>query len=166
VSNQNRLIRLPVHRVEEINDYKRNRNRLEFSLGREPTREEIARAMNIPVQHADTLERELLDVYSLDYPVGEDNDMTLSDTLESDINLERSVVNSIDGERLRKILSETLTDRERRVIEARFGLDGGERRTLEDISKDFGVTRERIRQIEAKAMLRLKRNRKLRKLFG
>ncbi len=156
-SEQSRTIRLPSHLVDLVNRITRVERELVQELGREPTIEETARAADLPLQRV----RELLDVsrdpVSLDATRGEDEDASLGDFLE-DIDAAapaEMATRAMLAEAVREVLGE-LNDREREVMAMRFGLDGDRPRTLEDVGKAFGVTRERIRQIEAKTLAKLR----------
>jgi RNA polymerase primary sigma factor len=167
ISDQSRTIRLPVHVGETINRVKKTGHRLQQILEREPTQEEIARAMDI----SDDKVRQVLDVsrhpVSLEAPVGQDGDAFLGDFIEDDtmpqpIELaSQQLLKSQIGDALNK-----LTERERKIIVLRFGLDDGRFRTLEEVGREFGITRERIRQIEAKALRKLRHPTYSRKLRG
>jgi RNA polymerase primary sigma factor len=167
ISDQSRTIRLPVHVGETINRVKKTGHRLQQILEREPTQEEIARAMDVPHDKV----RQVLDVarhpISLEAPVGQDGDAFLGDFIEDDTMPQplelasQELLKSQIGDALDK-----LTERERRIIILRFGLDDGRFRTLEEVGRDFGITRERIRQIEAKALRKLRHPSYSRKLRG
>ena len=167
ISDQSRTIRLPVHVGETINRVKKTGHRLQQILEREPTQEEIARAMDV----SDDKVRQVLDVsrhpVSLEAPVGQDGDAFLGDFIEDDSMphpLEmaaQELLKSQIGDALSK-----LTERERKIIVLRFGLEDGRFRTLEEVGREFGITRERIRQIEAKALRKLRRPLYSRKLRG
>ena len=167
ISDQSRTIRLPVHVSETINRVKKTGHRLQQILEREPTQEEIARAMDV----SDDKVRQVLDVsrhpVSLEAPVGQDGDAFLGDFIEDDSMphpLEmaaQELLKSQIGDALSK-----LTERERKIIVLRFGLEDGRFRTLEEVGREFGITRERIRQIEAKALRKLRHPSYSRKLRG
>ncbi|MDQ2654479.1 MAG: RNA polymerase sigma factor RpoD [Chloroflexota bacterium] len=167
ISDQSRTIRLPVHVGETINRVKKTGHRLQQILEREPTQEEIARAMDV----SDDKVRQVLDVsrhpVSLEAPVGQDGDAFLGDFIEDSSMphpLEmaaQELLKSQIGDALSK-----LTERERKIIVLRFGLDDGRFRTLEEVGREFGITRERIRQIEAKALRKLRHPSYSRKLRG
>jgi RNA polymerase primary sigma factor len=167
ISDQSRTIRLPVHVGETINRVKKTGHRLQQILEREPTQEEIARAMDI----SDDKVRQVLDVsrhpVSLEAPVGQDGDAFLGDFIEDEtmpqpIELaSQQLLKSQINDALNK-----LTERERKIIVLRFGLEDGRFRTLEEVGREFGITRERIRQIEAKALRKLRHPTYSRKLRG
>ena len=167
ISDQSRTIRLPVHVGETINRVKKTGHRLQQILEREPTQEEIARAMDV----SDDKVRQVLDVsrhpVSLEAPVGQDGDAFLGDFIEDNSMphpLEmaaQELLKSQIGDALSK-----LTERERKIIVLRFGLEDGRFRTLEEVGREFGITRERIRQIEAKALRKLRHPSYSRKLRG
>jgi RNA polymerase primary sigma factor len=167
ISDQSRTIRLPVHVGETINRVKKTSHRLQQILEREPTQEEIARAMDV----SDDKVRQVLDVsrhpISLEAPVGQDGDAFLGDFIEDE-----STVHPLElasHELLKSQICDALsklTDRERKIIVLRFGLEDGRFRTLEEVGREFGITRERIRQIEAKALRKLRHPSYSRKLRG
>jgi RNA polymerase primary sigma factor len=167
ISDQSRTIRLPVHVGETINRVKKTSHRLQQILEREPTQEEIARAMDIP----DDKVRQVLDVarhpVSLEAPVGNEGDAFLGDFIE-DESMPAPI--EIAAQQLLKAqISDALsklTERERKIILLRFGLEDGKFRTLEEVGREFGITRERIRQIEAKALRKLRHPSYSRKLRG
>jgi RNA polymerase primary sigma factor len=166
IADQARTIRLPVHMFETINKLSRTSRALVQELGREPTNEEIAKRMDIPVWKVRKVLKIAQQPISLETPIGEEEDSHLGDFIE-----DRSVVSPPDAvininlkEMTEQVLN-TLTPREERVIKMRFGLEDGTERTLEEVGQKFGVTRERIRQIEAKALRKLRhpsRSRRLR----
>jgi RNA polymerase primary sigma factor len=167
ISDQSRTIRLPVHVGETINRVKKTGHRLQQILEREPTQEEIARAMDV----TDEKVRQVLDVarhpISLEAPVGQDGDAFLGDFIEDD-----SMPHPLElasQELLKSQICDALaklTERERKIIVLRFGLEDGRFRTLEEVGREFGITRERIRQIEAKALRKLRHPSYSRKLRG
>ena len=166
IADTGRTIRVPVHMVETINKTLRMTRTLLQELGREPTPEEVAARLNVPVSRVREVLKISRDPVSLDTPIGEEDDSHLGDFIEDDTALSPS--DSAAFSMLREELSaalESLTDRERQVIQLRFGLIDGRARTLEEVGKEFNVTRERIRQIEAKALRKLRhpsRSKKLR----
>lgn len=161
IADQARTIRIPVHMVETINKLKRVQKQLLQELGREPYPEEIAEEMQIPVERIREIQKISLEPVSLETPIGEEDDSRLSDFIQ-DENMptpDEAAIYTLLKEQLNKVL-ETLTEREQKVIRLRFGLDDGHPRTLEEVGSIFGVTRERIRQIEAKAIRRLRHPKK------
>ena len=157
IADTGRTIRVPVHMVETINKTLRMTRILLQELGREPTPEEVAARLNVPVARVREVLKISRDPVSLDTPIGEEDDSHLGDFIEDDTALSPSdsAAFSMLREELKSAL-ESLTDRERQVIELRFGLLDGRARTLEEVGKEFNVTRERIRQIEAKALRKLR----------
>ena len=157
IADTGRTIRVPVHMVETINKTLRMTRTLLQELGREPTPEEVAARLNVPVARVREVLKISRDPVSLDTPIGEEEDSHLGDFIEDDTALSPSdsAAFSMLREELKSAL-ESLTDRERQVIELRFGLLDGRARTLEEVGKEFNVTRERIRQIEAKALRKLR----------
>ncbi len=165
IADQGRTIRIPVHMVETINKLGRTTRRLTQEKRREPTPEEIAAEMKISVEKVQIIQRIALDPMSLDSNVGEEDDSSLGDFIkdsESQNPLEYTQA-QIYREEIDAVL-QTLTPREEKVIRLRNGLDDNHPRTLEEVGREFGVTRERIRQIEAKAMRRLKHPSRLKRL--
>ncbi|WP_300526043.1 RNA polymerase sigma factor RpoD [Aminiphilus sp.] len=166
IADQARTIRIPVHMVETINKLIRVSRQLVQRLGREPTAEEIAQEMEIQSEKVEEIQRIAQEPVSLETPIGEEEDSQLGDFLE-DKDLpspEEAVASQLLREQLDDML-EDLTEREREVLRLRFGLEDGHPYTLEEVGRRFGVTRERIRQIEAKALRKLRhpsRSRKLR----
>lgn len=168
LADQSRTIRIPVHMVETISKYTQAKRRLVQELGREPLPEEIAIEMNMPVEKIHHIQKISQEVVSLDAPVGEDEDeSTLSEFIEDTHSLTPSQIASqtLLKERIREILVD-LTPREQKILKMRFGLDDGITHTLEEVGKEFSVTRERIRQIEAKALSRIRQHRKSNTLDG
>ncbi len=166
IADQARTIRIPVHMVETINKLIRVSRQLLQELGREPTPEEIAAEMDIPVERVREILKISQEPVSLETPIGEEEDSHLGDFIQ-DENVPvpaEAAASSLLREQLQEVLS-TLTEREQMVLRLRFGLDDDRSRTLEEVGKEFNVTRERIRQIEAKALRKLRhpsRSRKLR----
>ncbi len=157
IADQARTIRIPVHMVETINKLVRVQRSLLQDLGREPTPEEIGAEMDLPTEKVRNIINISQDPVSLETPIGEENDSHLGDFIEDGeaLDPEDNASYQMLREELEDVL-ETLTDREENVLRLRFGLDDGRNRTLEDVGKVFGVTRERIRQIEAKALRKLR----------
>ena len=157
IADQSRTIRIPVHMSEVINKtYRVSRNLLQ-ELGREPTENELAAAMNMPVEKVREVLKISADPISMDTPIGEEDDSHLGDFIkdEQTPGPEEATSYMMLQEQIEKLLN-TLTERERRVLKLRFGLIDGRQRTLEEVGKEFNVTRERIRQIEAKALRKLR----------
>ncbi len=157
IADQSRTIRIPVHMSEVINKtYRVSRNLLQ-ELGREPTEQELADAMSLPIEKVREILKVSADPISLDTPIGEEDDSHLGDFISDDSMMgpEDAASYSILRDQITKLL-DTLTDREQRVLILRFGLKDGRSRTLEEVGKEFNVTRERIRQIEAKALRKLR----------
>lgn len=158
IADQARTIRIPVHMVETINKMTRIQRQLVQDLGRDPLPEEIAEKMeDMTAERVTEIQRSALDPVSMETPVGDENDTFLGDFIEdkSTMTPEEYTHNQLLKETIEEVLS-TLTEREEKVIRLRFGLDNGRTWTLEEIGKKFNVTRERIRQIEAKAIKKLK----------
>ena len=166
IADQARTIRIPVHMVETINKLVRVSRQLLQELGREPSPEEIAERMEIPVERVREILKISQEPVSLETPIGEEEDSHLGDFIQDDnvpVPADAAAFTLLK-EQLVEVLG-TLTEREQKVLRLRFGLDDGRARTLEEVGKEFNVTRERIRQIEAKALRKLKhpsRSRKLR----
>ncbi len=165
IADQARTIRLPVHMVETINKLMRTTRSLSQKLGREPTVEEIGAEMGLAPQRVVEIQRIALDPVSLETPVGEEDDTRLGDFIEDDraMSPQELAAFSLLRSQLLGIL-DTLTPREEIVVRLRYGLDDGRPRTLEEVGKEFGVTRERIRQIEAKALRKLRHPSRSKKL--
>lgn len=157
IADQARTIRIPVHMVETINKLIRVSRQLLQDLGREPTPEEIAKEMDLSVEKVREIMKIAQEPVSLETPIGEEDDSHLGDFIEDQDALAPSDAAAYEllKEQLEDVL-ETLTEREENVLRLRFGLDDGRTRTLEEVGKVFGVTRERIRQIEAKALRKLR----------
>ncbi len=165
IADQARTIRIPVHMVETINKLIRVSRQLLQELGREPTPEEIAAEMEIPVERVREILKISQEPVSLETPIGEEEDSHLGDFIQDDnvpVPADAATFTLLK-EQLGEVL-ETLTDREKKVLELRFGLEDGRSRTLEEVGKEFNVTRERIRQIEAKALRKLRHPSRSRKL--
>lgn len=165
IADQARTIRIPVHMVETINRLVRTQRQLTQSLGREPSPEEIAQAMEVPVERVREIQKISQDPVPLETPIGEEEDSHLGDFIPDD-----HVEAPVDAaeftllhEQLMEVL-DTLTEREQKVLRLRFGLDDGRPRTLEEVGREFNVTRERIRQIEAKALRKLRHPSRSKKL--
>lgn len=165
IADQARTIRIPVHMVETINKLIRISRQLLQELGREPTPEEIAVKMALPVDKVREILKISQEPVSLETPIGEEEDSHLGDFIQDEkvpVPAEAATYTLLK-EQLNEVLN-TLTERERKVLRLRFGLDDGRARTLEEVGKEFAVTRERIRQIEAKALRKLKHPNRSRKL--
>ena len=165
IADQARTIRIPVHMVETINKYVRVQRQLLQELGREPQPEEIAKHMNMPVDRVREIQKISLEPVSLETPIGEEEDSHLGDFIQDDnvpVPAEAAAFTLL-REQLDEVLG-TLTEREQKVLKLRFGLEDGRARTLEEVGKEFKVTRERIRQIEAKALRKLRHPSRSRKL--
>ena len=165
IADQARTIRIPVHMVETINKLIRVSRQLLQELGREPTPEEIAERMEIPVERVREIIKISQEPVSLETPIGEEEDSHLGDFIQDDnvpVPADAAAFTLLK-EQLTDVLA-TLTERERKVLRLRFGLDDGRARTLEEVGKEFSVTRERIRQIEAKALRKLRHPSRSRKL--
>ncbi len=165
IADQARTIRIPVHMVETINKLIRVSRQLLQELGREPTPEEIAEEMSLPVERVREILKISQEPVSLETPIGEEEDSHLGDFIQDDnvpVPADAAAFTLLK-EQLVEVLG-TLTDREQKVLRLRFGLDDGRARTLEEVGKEFNVTRERIRQIEAKALRKLRHPSRSRKL--
>jgi RNA polymerase primary sigma factor len=165
IADQARTIRIPVHMVETINKLVRTQRQLIQELRREPLPEEVAARMGITVEKVQTIQKVAQEPISLENPVGEEEDSTLGDFIPDHDTL--TPLEFTSKEMLKRELDEvleTLTDREEKVLRMRFGLLDGRTRTLEEVGKEFGVTRERIRQIEAKALRKLRHPSRSKKL--
>ena len=165
IADQARTIRIPVHMVETINKLTRVSRLLLQDLGREPTPEEIAEKMEVSVERVMEIQKIAQDPVSLETPIGEEEDSHLGDFIEDDkaTTPSDSVATMMLKEQLMGVL-DTLTPREERVLRLRYGIDDGRPRTLEEVGKEFNVTRERIRQIEAKALRKLRHPSRSKKL--
>jgi RNA polymerase primary sigma factor len=169
IADQARTIRIPVHMVETINKLSRISRRLEQDIGREPADEELAAELDLAADRVREIRKASLEPVSLEIPVGSEDDSHLGDFVPDESSLSPADVatRQMLKEQMDDVL-DSLTIRERRVLQLRFGLEDGRQRTLEEVGKEFGVTRERIRQIEAKALRKLRhptRSRKLRDYF-
>ena len=157
IADQARTIRIPVHMVETINKLVRIQRQLLQELGREPTPEEIGKEMGLPAERVREIQKISQEPVSLETPIGEDEDSQLGDFIEDDAAVVPPDAASFSmlQEQLSKVL-DGLAERERKVISLRFGLEDGHPRTLEEVGREFGVTRERIRQIESKTLAKLR----------
>ena len=165
IADQARTIRIPVHMVETINKLIRVQRQLLQELGREPLPEEIAEAMELPVERVREIQKISQEPVSLETPIGEEEDSHLGDFIQDDnvpVPADEAAFTLLK-EQLTEVLG-TLTEREQKVLRLRFGLDDGRARTLEEVGREFNVTRERIRQIEAKALRKLRHPSRSRKL--
>lgn len=166
IADQARTIRIPVHMVETINKLLRTQRRLTQDLNREPTNEEIAKEMEIDVEKVEHIMKIKQDISSLDASVRDDEeDSVLADFIEDEdtISPEESATNQLLKEHVKDMLG-SLTEREQKILKLRFGLEDGKSHTLEEVGQEFSVTRERIRQIEAKALAKLRKHKDSKKL--
>lgn len=166
LADQSRTIRIPVHMVETMAKYKQVARRLAQDLGRDPMPEEIATEMDVEVEKIYQIEKISQDTISLELPIGDDDDRSrLSDFISDDkiISPDQEVAHRILADQMEEILG-TLSEKERKILEMRHGLLDGTYHTLEEVGKEFGVTRERIRQIEAKALEKIRQHEKARRL--
>jgi RNA polymerase primary sigma factor len=166
IADQARTIRIPVHMVETINKLLRTQRRLTQELNREPTNEEIAKEMEIEVDKVEHIMKIKQDISSLDASIRDDEeDSVLADFIEDEdtVSPEESATNQLLKEQIKDMLG-ALTEREQKIIKLRFGLEDGKSHTLEEVGQEFAVTRERIRQIEAKALAKLRKHRDAKKL--
>ncbi len=166
IADQARTIRIPVHMVETINKLLRTQRRLTQELNREPTNEEIAKEMEIEVEKVEHIMKIKQDISSLDASVRDDEeDSVLADFIEDEdtISPEESATNQLLKEHVKDMLG-ALTEREQKILKLRFGLEDGKSHTLEEVGQEFSVTRERIRQIEAKALAKLRKHKDAKKL--
>ena len=165
IADQARTIRVPVHMVETINKLARVQRQMTLELNREPTEEELAKKINLPVDKIREIYKISQDPVSLETPIGEEDDSHLGDFIKDERNMgpEEYATNELLKDEISEVLL-TLTEREEKVIRLRFGLEDGKSRTLEEVGQMFGVTRERIRQIEAKALRKLRHPSRSRKL--
>lgn len=164
IADQARTIRIPVHMVETINRLIREQRRLVQELGREPSPEEIAKTMKIPVDKVEHILKISQETVSLESPVGEEEDSNLGDFIPSaEHGPEEQAIYQLLRDHVGEFL-QYLSPREQKILRMRFGLDDGRTHTLEEVGEEFGVTRERIRQIEAKALQRLKKHEESHKL--
>ena len=166
IADQARTIRIPVHMVETINKLLRTQRRLTQELNREPSNDEIAKAMEIDVDKVEHIMKIKQDISSLDASIRDDEeDSVLADFIEDEdtVSPEESATGQLLKEQVREMLS-ALTEREQKILKLRFGLEDGKSHTLEEVGQEFSVTRERIRQIEAKALAKLRKHRDAKKL--
>jgi RNA polymerase primary sigma factor len=168
IADQARTIRIPVHMVETINKLLRTQRRMTQELNREPTIEELAKELEMEPEKVEYVIKIKQDITSLDAGVGrdgEDEDSVLGDFIEDEEGQtpEESATNQLLKEQVQSVLS-TLSDREQKIIKMRFGLENGKSHTLEEVGQEFAVTRERIRQIEAKALAKLRKHKDAKKL--
>ncbi|MEI6236982.1 MAG: RNA polymerase sigma factor RpoD [Actinomycetota bacterium] len=167
IADQARTIRIPVHMVETINKLLRTQRRLTQELNREPTNEEIAKEMEIEVEKVEHIMKIKQDIHSLDQSVRDDEeDSVLGDFVEDEdtISPEESAANQLLKEQVKDLLG-SLSEREQKIIRLRFGLEDGKSHTLEEVGQEFSVTRERIRQIEAKALAKLRKHKDSKRLM-
>lgn len=169
IADQARTIRIPVHMVETINKLLRTQRRMTQELNREPTIEELAAELEMEPDKVEYVIKIKQDISSLDAGVGRDGDeeeSVLGDFIEDEDSAtpEETAANQLLKEQVQSVLS-TLSDREQKIVRMRFGLDGGKSHTLEEVGQEFAVTRERIRQIEAKALTKLRKHKDARKLY-
>jgi RNA polymerase primary sigma factor len=167
IADQARTIRIPVHMVETINKLLRTQRRLTQELNREPTNEEIAQAMEIEVEKVEHIMKIKQDISSLDASVRDDEeDSVLGDFIEDEdtVSPEESAATQLLKEQVKDLLG-SLTEREQKILKLRFGLEDGKSHTLEEVGQEFAVTRERIRQIEAKALAKLRKHKDSKKLL-
>lgn len=171
IADHSRTIRIPVHANEVINSMKKFENKFVFENGIEPTDKEISESLGYSLEKIREYKKAAQDVISLETPVGvgEDHESTLMEFIADEVNIEDNVMNKLTFERIHKVVESRLTEREAKIIMFRFGLIDGRVWTLEEVGEVFQVTRERIRQIEAKALRKLRhpsRSRKLRDYMG
>ena len=169
IADQARTIRIPVHMVETINKLLRTQRRMTQELNREPTMEELSAELELEPEKIEYIMKIKQDISSLDAGVGRDGDeedSVLADFIEDEetISPEDSATNQLLKEQVQDVLS-SLSDREQKIVRMRFGLDNGKSHTLEEVGQEFAVTRERIRQIEAKALAKLRKHKDAKKLY-
>ena len=157
IADQSRTIRIPVHMTENINKFKKTERELLSQLNREPKIKEIADAMGISEKQAKEIQSYIVEPTSLDIQVGDDDDTTIGSFIEDThfVNPESAYIKKSNGDVVNAIL-DTLSDREANILRLRFGIGGKKAMTLEEVGKEYGLTRERIRQIEAKALRKLR----------
>ena len=169
IADQARTIRIPVHMVETINKLLRTQRRMTQELNREPTMEELSAELELEPEKIEYIMKIKQDISSLDAGVGRDGDeedSVLADFIEDEetVSPEDSATNQLLKEQVQDVLS-SLSDREQKIVRMRFGLDNGKSHTLEEVGQEFAVTRERIRQIEAKALAKLRKHKDAKKLY-
>ena len=157
IADQSRTIRIPVHMTENINKFKKTERELLSKLNREPKVKEIADAMGISEKQAKEIQSYIVEPTSLDIQVGDDDDITIGSFIEDThfVNPESAYIKESNGDVVNAVL-DTLSDREANILRLRFGIGGKKAMTLEEVGKEYGLTRERIRQIEAKALRKLR----------
>lgn len=157
IADQSRTIRIPVHMTENINKFKKTERELLSQLNREPKIKEIADAMGISEKQAKEIQSYIIEPTSLDIQVGDDDDTTIGSFIEDThfVNPESAYIKESNGDVVNAVL-DTLSDREANILRLRFGIGGKKAMTLEEVGKEYGLTRERIRQIEAKALRKLR----------
>lgn len=157
IADQSRTIRIPVHMTENINKFKKTERELLSKLNREPKVKEIADAMGISEKQAKEIQSYIVEPTSLDIQVGDDDDTTIGSFIEDThfVNPESAYIKESNGDVVNAVL-DTLSDREANILRLRFGIGGKKAMTLEEVGKEYGLTRERIRQIEAKALRKLR----------
>lgn len=157
IADQSRTIRIPVHMIENINKFKKTERELLSKLNREPKVKEIADAMGISEKQAKEIQSYIVEPTSLDIQVGDDDDTTIGSFIEDThfVNPESAYIKESNGDVVNAVL-DTLSDREANILRLRFGIGGKKAMTLEEVGKEYGLTRERIRQIEAKALRKLR----------
>ena len=167
LADQSRTIRIPVHMVETISKYAQTRRQLIQELGRDPLAEEIAAEMGIDVEKVEHIQKISQEVLSIEQPVGDEEDSVLADFIKDEQNItpDQAVTRALLKDLIHEILID-LSDREQKILNMRFGLEDGMQHTLEEVGKVFGVTRERIRQIEAKALEKIREHQKSGALEG
>lgn len=167
LADQSRTIRIPVHMVETISKYAQTRRQLIQELGRDPLAEEIAAEMGIDVEKVEHIQKISQEVLSIEQPVGDEEDSVLADFIKDEQNItpDQAVTRALLKDLIHEILVD-LSDREQKILNMRFGLEDGMQHTLEEVGKVFGVTRERIRQIEAKALEKIREHQKSGALEG
>jgi RNA polymerase primary sigma factor len=167
LADQSRTIRIPVHMVETISKYAQTRRQLIQELGRDPLPEEIAAEMGVDVEKVQHIQKISQEVLSIEAPVGDEEDSTLSDFIPDEKNAppDQTVARSLLKDLIKEIMID-LSEREQKILNMRFGLEDGVSHTLEEVGKTFGVTRERIRQIEAKALEKVREHHKANALEG